>query len=237
MVYKAFAEGDLSESRSRRAQAETAREKAEEENVEATRHLVDGLRGEADRKNREAEGLRAEATRVLQQAEAERARAKDEVKEAARTRDRVVAEAQQKAQEILDQARASTQRECTELRRQALGEIKAVMGRVENIRAATDEELEAQRIFTNVAKLKAASTSLLSETGIGLEDGADSHENPDAQQTNGAAEQLKPPEQLEPPKSELSKNGDATAGSKEQPVSSPRKNGGSKSKNGKVGRS
>ena len=29
MVYKAFAEGDLSESRSRRAQAETAREKAE----------------------------------------------------------------------------------------------------------------------------------------------------------------------------------------------------------------
>ena len=41
------------------------------------------------------------------------------------------------------------------MRRQALREIKATLARIDMIRAATDEELEAQRIFTNIVRMKA----------------------------------------------------------------------------------
>ena len=163
MVYKAFAEGDLSEAKARRAQAEAAREKAERETVQATRQLGERLRADAERKLDEAEKLKAEADRTLQQAEDERRRAAETTREASEARERIVAEAKQKAQEILDKARMAAQQESTELRRQALKEIKAILGRIDMIRGATDEELETQRIFSNIAKARADSSSLLLE--------------------------------------------------------------------------
>ena len=99
----------------------------------------------------------------LQQAEVERSRAREATKEAEDARERIVAEAKQKSQEILDRARLAAQQECTELRQEALKEIKAILTRVETIRAATGEELETQRIFTNIAKLKATSTAMLAQ--------------------------------------------------------------------------
>ena len=41
MVFKTFTEGNLSETRSRRAEAEAARERAEQETVESTRRLYE----------------------------------------------------------------------------------------------------------------------------------------------------------------------------------------------------
>jgi hypothetical protein len=154
MVYKAFAESNLSDAKARRAQADAARETAEQEAAQATRTMCEGLK-------HEAESVKAEAARVLRLAEAEHAHARDATSEAEEARDRIVAEARHQAQEILNRSRAAAQQECTELRRHALEEIKAILGRVETIRAATDEELETQRIFADIARLKASTASLL----------------------------------------------------------------------------
>ena len=75
----------------------------------------------------------------------------------------MLAEAEEKAQKIVDKARTATQEEVSELKRRALEEIKGVMARVDSIRVAAEEELETQRILTNIAKLKATSTSALAE--------------------------------------------------------------------------
>ena len=196
MVYKAFAESSLSEAKARRAQAEEAREKAEQEAAEATRSLYETMKSEADKKHSEAEALKSEAVKVLEQAETERSRAEVIAKEAEEARQRIIAAAKQKAQDIQDQARIAAQQEYTELRRQALKEIQAIMGRVETIRAATDEEHETQRIFSNIAKLKATSPSLLELSGY-QEDGAaaDHHGLPPGDapsQETEAAEQASP---------------------------------------------
>ena len=73
----------------------------------------------------------------------------------------MLADAAQKAHEIVDRARSEAQREGIELRRQALLEIKTILSRIEAVRAATDEELETQRIYANVAKIRAQSMSLV----------------------------------------------------------------------------
>jgi len=39
-----------------------------------------------------------------------------------------------------------------------------VLGRVDSIRLATDEELETQRIFTNIARLRATPESVMAQT-------------------------------------------------------------------------
>ena len=44
--------------------------------------------------------------------------------------------------------------------------MKAILTRVESVRAAADEELETQRIFSNIAKLKANSTTLRAEQTV-----------------------------------------------------------------------
>ena len=50
------------------------------------------------------------------------------------------------------------------------------MGRIETVRAATDEELETQRIYTNITKLKADSRSLLLTAQAGPENQTDSRQ-------------------------------------------------------------
>ena len=175
MLYKAFTDTTLTDAKARRAEAEAAREKAEQEAAEATRRLCEGMMSEADSKLKETVRIEAEAARVLRQGVEERARATAAMKESEDARERIVAEAKQKAQEIIDRARMAAQLEGTELRRQALGEIKSMMGRIEAVRAATDEELETQRVYSHVAKIKSTSTSLVVEPDHRVQDVAGNH--------------------------------------------------------------
>ena len=62
----------------------------------------------------------------------------------------------------------AAQHESTELRGQALKDIKNILTRVEGMRAAVTEEMESQRILTNVAKLRAGSNGILAESTGGL---------------------------------------------------------------------
>ena len=94
-------------------------------------------------------------------AEAERTETQTALSEAQQTSERIVAEAQEQAKQTLDDARKAAQQEAFDLRRQALKEVKAILSRVESVRAAADEELETQRIFSNIAKIKANSATLI----------------------------------------------------------------------------
>ena len=87
----------------------------------------------------------------------------------------------------MDQARLAAQRECTELRHQALQEIKAVLGKVDSIQVATNEELETQRIFTNIARIKATPASVMAQPNQDSDGTAPSR---DRQSQDGALEMV-----------------------------------------------
>ena len=77
--------------------------------------------------------------------------------EADRYHEKVMAEAQEEAQRLREEARAAALRECEELKRYVTYEVQAILGEVDAIRAAAQEELEAQRIYAEAANIKALS--------------------------------------------------------------------------------
>ena len=163
MLNRALDDPQISQAKARRSEAEQAREQVSLDTASAAKLLCDGMKSEATKKLEEAETARAQIERERQQVETELGRAKETRAEAERARERMLAEAEEKAQKIVDKARTATQEEVSELKRRALEEIKGIMARVDSIRVAAEEELETQRILTNIAKLKATSTSALAE--------------------------------------------------------------------------
>ncbi len=163
MLNRALDDPQISQAKARRSEAEQAREQVSLDTASAAKLLCDGMKSEATKKLEEAETARAQVERERQQVETELGRAKETRAEAERARERMLAEAEEKAQKIVDKARTATQEEVSELKRRALEEIKGIMARVDSIRVAAEEELETQRILTNIAKLKATSTSALAE--------------------------------------------------------------------------
>ena len=123
------------------------------------------MKSDAERDLRAAEEAMQEVVKARQDADAKQRQAKEMKAQAEKERDQVVAEAHKKAQEILEQARAATEQETLELRRQAFKEVRTILTRVENMKAAVNEELETQRILTNVTRLKANSSRLLTDAG------------------------------------------------------------------------
>ena len=165
MIYKSFSNNDLSESKARRAEAEVARERAELETVRTTKMVCDRMRSDSERALEEARHANTEASEALRKAKSELSRVSEIRADLDRERQKVVNEAESTAHEIVDQARATAQKEATELRRQALKEIRTVLTRVEDMRSAFSEELETQRMLTNVAKLNASARRLWAEAG------------------------------------------------------------------------
>ena len=175
MIYKSFSGGDLSEAKARRAEAEVSREQAEVETIKMTKSLCERMRRDAERDLDEVRQAKVEALKARQDAQAELTRAAEVRVEAEAQRGQTVADAQKEAQAVLDNARATAKQEATELRRQSLKEIRTILTRAEDMRAAAGEELETQRILTNVAKLKTTSRRLLADA-LGPEDAGPSAE-------------------------------------------------------------
>ena len=161
MVYKSFSEGDLSDAKSRRAQAEAAREQAQLEALRTTQLLCAKMKTESAMELQEARKFKAEAESYKEEAHVEFSKAKGFLEQSKKEVKDHTAEAQKKGQEIIDGANEIAQRETTELRRDARKEIKAVLSRVETMKSTADEELETQRVLTNISKIKATSRWLL----------------------------------------------------------------------------
>ena len=119
------------------------------------------MRTEAELELQETKKSKMEADKNRQYAEEELRRAKERRDQADTERVQIIAEAQKKAQSIIDGAHDIAKRESTDLRRHALKEIKGVLGRVESMRSLADEEVETQKILSNISKIKATSRWLL----------------------------------------------------------------------------
>jgi histidinol dehydrogenase len=65
---------------------------------------------------------------------------------------------------MVETALADAQEQTTELRRQTMREIRSVMNHVQEMGAAATEELETQRILTNVAQLKVSASQVEDES-------------------------------------------------------------------------
>ena len=139
LLYKTAGATDLSDAKGRRAQAEASRAQAE------------------------AKQLKSEVLIARREIEAERSQANEVKAQAEQQRQRILSAAENEAREIIDKVRLAAQQEATELRRQALKEISTVVTRMEDMSAAVNEELETQRILTNVAEVKATSRWLLTD--------------------------------------------------------------------------
>ncbi|MDA1228533.1 MAG: hypothetical protein O3A33_11315, partial [Chloroflexi bacterium] len=161
MVYKSFGDSDLTDAKSRRAQAESAREQAQMEAIRTTQLLCARMRTEAELELQETKKAKMEAEKNRQYAEEELRKAKERRDQADTERLQIIAEAQKKAQSIIEGSHDIAKRESTELRRHALKEIKGVLGRVESMRSLADEEVETQKILSNISKIKATSRWLL----------------------------------------------------------------------------
>ena len=76
---------------------------------------------------------------------------------------RITAEVKKQAQIIVEQARTSAEEEVTEIRREALTEIKLVMSRIENLQKVVIEEMRTQKALNDVAILQADVDSMVPE--------------------------------------------------------------------------
>ncbi len=163
LVYKNYADGDASEARARRIEAESNREQAQIEAIRSTQLMCARMKSEAELEVQEASKIKQQAHIVLEDAHAEIEKSKEIKAQAEQERQKIIADAQKKGQEIVDASEEIAQRETTKLRRQALAEVKSIMGRAQDMRNAADEELETQKILSNIAKLKATSRWVMTE--------------------------------------------------------------------------
>ena len=76
----------------------------------------------------------------------------------------IIVRAEEKARELVESTRASARDQTTELRRQTLRDIKSIMGHIQEMGAAATEELETQRILTNVAQMRVSAKRVEGET-------------------------------------------------------------------------
>jgi vacuolar-type H+-ATPase subunit H len=129
--------------------------------------------GEDNRKRLldEAEKEKQAADQLLKTAQEDRDRAKHALEEARKAKasaaeylEKAEKDADKRKEEILDRAKASAEKEANKIREKAHAEIQKKLGELETLKMAAREELEARRLLTRAAVLRAKYTSV-TETG------------------------------------------------------------------------
>jgi len=160
----------------RRNEAEEARRAAERDAIAATETVCQTMRADAEEQVKaarealeEADRVRAEtqadAERVAQDAAAELYVAKKVRSEADEYAVRVEANARQKGEALMAEARKSAEQLRDDMRHETADEIRNLMEDIEAVRSAANEELETQRILTEAARIRALSPGLAVGSG------------------------------------------------------------------------
>ena len=148
---------DLATAKANRNRAEMERQRTSAAALEATREACGELIAEAEHQLTRARHAEAEAERTRAEAETELKQAQLERSEADNYREKIIAESREKAQRIRDGARAAAFQESEDLKRRVSYEVQCVLTEIDTKRAAAQEELEAQRIYTEAATIGALS--------------------------------------------------------------------------------
>ena len=106
---------------------------------------------------------RAEVQRIRLSMQRELEMARQIRAKAERYQQETEAKARSQAQMLMLQARLATRKETAELNRKASEEIQKILADIRMIRITAQEELEAQRKFTNAARIRALSQTIQEE--------------------------------------------------------------------------
>ena len=162
-------------ARKRRAEAEAAKEHAENEAITATKQLCVELQAQSRMKLQEAEDTLTDAQRVKGNADAYASRTQvnidAELANAAKIRgdaevysDEVQNSARVAAEALMTQTRAGADEMASRMRLETAEDIRKILTEVEVTRAAAEDELETQRILTETARVRAFSHGLAAES-------------------------------------------------------------------------
>lgn len=161
-------------ARKRRAEAEAAKEYAENEAITATKQLCSELQTQSRMKLQEAEDTLGEAERVRGDADAyvirvqtnidaEFANAQKIRGDAEAYSEEVQGSARVAAEALMEQTRAGADEMASRMRRETAEDIRKILTDVEVARASAEDELETQRILTETARVRAFSHGLAAE--------------------------------------------------------------------------
>ena len=163
-------ETHLAKAQASRGQAEVERQRVAGEILEATREVCHEIAADARKALQSVRKKEVEAARKHTEAETALKQAESVKTDAEAQAETVIARATQEADEILDRARAAAEKEAEEVNQRASLQARKVLVQVEMMKAAAQEEMETQRIYSQVARLKAESLESLSEVKLWVEE-------------------------------------------------------------------
>ncbi len=189
---KLISDGEQTLGRAKRLESEAERSleqaQIEQERASANREeseaFADKTRTESQKKAQEkldqAQNIRNESdayrervmAEVQREAQEQLNQAQNVRNEADVYRERVMAEAKDQGQEILRLARSAAVQECDEMKNHAQLEARRTMAEAELVKAAVQEELEAQKIYAEAARLETESLEVLAQVRAKLVDPA-----------------------------------------------------------------
>lgn len=157
--YDLAVETQLAKAKSTRSEAELERQRVANEILEATREVCKSIIIDSKRslkKTRRAES-NAENKLLESQNDQEQSQALKVEAEA------IFENARQRAEEFVKQSPAAAERESAEIKQHATLEAQRMLAHVEDIRRAAKEELEAQRIYVETARLRLEARGILAQ--------------------------------------------------------------------------
>ncbi len=175
MIYAQDADKKLSEARSVKVEAEKFRAEMQRNTVDQTEALCRQMREEADRESATAHEVREESEAVWESARAELGRATtlreeseqiriNALADAEEYRRAAVAESEREAIHIKDEARTQVNAELALRQEHVDEEIRSALASIEKMQVAAQTELEAQQLYTEALRFRAASPDWAEET-------------------------------------------------------------------------
>jgi hypothetical protein len=174
LAFKDLGSSARVQSQKRLADAQLVRAQAESEAITATKNYCVDTRAQADDSLQRAESTLSKAERIRSDAQEWAASLEEEIqfrledanrkRETARVyAEKIEATARGAADALLDQTRAGAEEMAIRMRSESAADIRKILSEIEVARAAAEDELEAQRLLTETARIRAFSVGLNAE--------------------------------------------------------------------------
>ena len=157
--YDLSVETQLAKAKSTRSEAELERQRVANEILEATREVCKSIISDSKRSLEKARRAESEAENKLLESQNDQEQSQALKVEA----EAIFENARQRAEDLVKQSRAAAERESMEIKQQTTLEAQRMLAHVEAIRSAAKEELEAQRIYVETARLKMEARGILAQ--------------------------------------------------------------------------
>ncbi len=153
----------MAASKRAKGEAEHARQNVANEILETAKTVCGELIADAERTLEKARNLESESDQRRAEAHEDRELAADIRRESEEYHDSLIKDAKRQSAEHIDRSRAAAERECSEMKQRAFTESEKMLAHAQVMLAAAQEELEAQRIYSEAARFKTASQQTLDQ--------------------------------------------------------------------------